>query len=209
MNTLDQALQQGMPSRLGDCCSRLTAERSGRRSHPDEDLALERLGSTTDGSRHPDLELDGVGEGEDSSAQLALVHTAHRHLVVSEVQAGADVLEVIIVEHTTEHEDVAGMLAVHDEGSVRSSGSIGSQVRDAIFHPSWHYLCLHESVQELVGLLEPALDDLQASASAPSGHDDVDDALAQAAADVEEVAVLAEAHGLDCCEVLPLEYYCR
>ena len=46
------------------------------------------------------------------------------------------------------------------------------------------------------------LNDLDACAFAPRCHHQVQHRLAQAAADVEEVAVRAEAHGLDCTQVL-------
>lgn len=126
-------------SRLGHWCLRLTAEQAWRRSHPDEDPALKRLPTATDGYLHPVLELDGVLESKDPFRDLARIHTAHHHLVVGQVEATADVLEILLSEHSAEREDVTGVLAIaQDDWRARIRCSVAVQVLRAVCHPGWH-----------------------------------------------------------------------
>ena len=103
----------------------------------------------------------------------------------------------MLIEDTAKHEDVARVLSVHDDRSMRRRCNIGSQVRDASLHPWRYHLFLDEPIQELVGQLDPAINDLYARASAASSQHQMEDALAQAAPDVKEVAGTVELDGLD------------
>ena len=138
-STLDQVLRLCTPSRPGHWCLRLTAEQTWRRSHPDEDPALKGLPTATDGYLHPVLELNGVLENKDSFRDVAQIHTAHHHLVVGQVEATADVLEILLSEHSAEREDVTGVLAIaQDDRRARTRCSVAVQVLRAVCHPGWH-----------------------------------------------------------------------
>lgn len=82
-----------------------------------KDSAKVRLPTAADGNLDLFLELNTALEMEDFRLHLGMIHTTHHHLVVSEVQTLGNVCEVFIVKHTTEHEDVARMLAINDDGS--------------------------------------------------------------------------------------------
>jgi len=113
-----------------------------KRSCAHEDPALERISASADAGLDSLLKLDSALKREDACNHLAMVHTAHQHLVVSEVQTLGDRCEVSLAEHATEHEDVARVLAIDGDGSLHILRCVGLDVLNAVCHPLWYLLLL-------------------------------------------------------------------
>jgi len=114
-----------------------------KRNCADKDPALERIPTAGDSGLDSLLKLDTALEREDVCLHLAMVHTAHQHLVVSEVQTPGDRCEVPLAEHATEHKDVARVLALDGDGSGHMLRSVGLDVLNAVFYELWHFLLVN------------------------------------------------------------------
>jgi len=141
-----------------------------KRSCAHEDPAMVRLTTTTDGNLDSVLKLDAALEREDASLLLAMFQTDYYYLVVSEVKTLGNASEVVLVEQTAKHEDMARVLATEVDWSADMIRSVAKDVLNAGLHPGWHYFFLHKCLQELVGHIDSMLQDLYASASAPCCH---------------------------------------
>ena len=178
---------------------------SRERSCAYEDPALVCMPTASDRKLDSVLKLDATREREDAPLHLARVHTAHYHLVVSKVKTLGNISEVVLVEDTAEHEDVARVLATEGDRSADMIRSVAKDVLNTVLQLGWHYLVFHKCFQELLGHIDSMLQDLHASASAPCPHHYVQLALAKSTANVKEVAVAVEAHGLYNSELLTLD----
>jgi len=109
-----------------------------------EDPALVCLPTAADGKLDSVLKLDATREKEDAPLHLAWVHTAHHHLVVSKVKTLGDASEVVLVEDTAEHEDVARVLVAEGDGSADMIRSVAIDVLNACFQLGRHYPFVHK-----------------------------------------------------------------